>query len=225
MAWFSLFWGGIPFCMAAGIGGCGVVATAVAGRDVARVGTNTGVLRRVWCRVAGRDGIRGGNPLYGPGVFILTVVAEFSNQSLRKCLRFDFCRAFKQPHMKSLYLFGFSLLGGVTALFGAAGWSSFKHKKVPEHAVLFRWFVAGLVMVGLAAYVWLFGANGDISQIMNQMNNSFDLSTLTKLASVSTLIAGAGASVSQNTDGSEAANTEQQGQGDVPELTVGMPAF
>lgn len=118
--------------------------------------------------------------------------------------------------MKSLYLLGISLLGGVIAVFGSAGWSSYKHQKVPERGVLFRWFVAGVVALGLSAYVWIFGANGDVSQIMSQMSGALDLTALTKLASVGALVATA-------TGGStEGAVSDVE---ETPELTVGMPTF
>lgn len=134
-------------------------------------------------------------------------------------MRFVFCGASKQQ-MKSLHFFGFSLLGGLLALFGSAGWSSYKHKKIPEKGVLFRWFVAGLVAVGIASYVWLFGANGDAGQLMGSMSQALDLTTLTKLVSVGALVAGSSSALS------EEAEKEGQAGGDAgPELTVGMPSF
>lgn len=126
--------------------------------------------------------------------------------------------------MKSLYLLGISLLGGVIAVFGSAGWSSYKHQKIPERAVLFRWFVAGVLSLGLSAYVWIFGANGDFSYIMNHVNGVFDLTSIVKLVSVGTLAATATSS-SESTDESTVLSSESSPSHDTAELTVGMPAF
>ena len=125
--------------------------------------------------------------------------------------------------MKSLYFLGFSLLGGLLALFGSAGWSSYKHKKIPEKGVLFRWFVAGLVAVGIATYVWLFGANGDASQFMGSVSQALDFTTLTKLVSVGAMVAG-GSTAGEATPPSENGESESAVQ-DLPQLTVGMPTF
>ncbi len=129
--------------------------------------------------------------------------------------------------MKSLYFLGFSLLGGLLALFGSAGWSSYKHKKIPEKGVLFRWFVAGLVAVGIATYVWLFGANGDASQFMGSVSQALDLTMLTKLVSVGAMVAGGSTVLSKE---GEATTPVESGQSeasvqDLPQLTVGMPTF
>jgi hypothetical protein len=127
--------------------------------------------------------------------------------------------------MKSLYLLGFSLLGGLVSLFASAGWSSYKHQKIPERGVLFRWFVAGVVAVGLGAYVWIFGANGDVQQMMGQMTNALDITTFTKLASMGTLLAGGGAALKNAEDASGAMEHAEGVQQEAPELTVGMPTF
>jgi hypothetical protein len=133
--------------------------------------------------------------------------------------------------MQSLYLLAISLGGAVAALFAAAGWSSYKHKKIPERPVLFRWFVAGLVTAGLIAYVWIFGAGGDVSGMIRNVGESLEMPTV---ASVTAMAAGVLASLKSVTD-SATPTTEKEEDGgalntrppalSVTELTVGMPTF
>ena len=83
----------------------------------------------------------------------------------------------------SLYFIGVALGGGLLALFLSAGWGSFKHKKVPEKAILFRWFVAGLVGAGLLAYAWIFGSGGDVGDLIQKISTtSIDLNQVVKAA-------------------------------------------
>jgi hypothetical protein len=80
--------------------------------------------------------------------------------------------------MDTLYFFIITLLGGVLALFFASGWSSYKHKKIPETPILFRWFVAGVVSVGLAAYTWIFGYGGNVSEVVEAIGGALEVSEL-----------------------------------------------
>lgn len=80
--------------------------------------------------------------------------------------------------MDTLYFLVITLLGGLLALFFASGWSSYKHKKVPEKPILFRWFVAGVVSVGLAAYTWIFGYGGNVSEVVEAIGGALEVGEL-----------------------------------------------
>ena len=138
--------------------------------------------------------------------------------------------------MQSLYLLAISLGGAIATLFAAVGWSSYKHKKIPERPVMFRWFVAGLVTAGLIAYVWIFGAGGDVSGALKHVGDSLEMPSV---ASVSAMVTGVLASL-KSVGGATTAEKEGGGSGDadvgststtkprslsVTELTVGMPTF
>ncbi len=112
--------------------------------------------------------------------------------------------------MESLYFLGIALGGGCMALFVAAGWGSYKDKKVPEKAILFRWFIAGLVASGLLGYAWIFGSGGDVSGMMQRITETLDVDTVVKAVSLSALTA------------SVSAATEEEKK---DELQVGMPSF
>ncbi len=60
-------------------------------------------------------------------------------------------------------------------MFGAAGWSSYKDKKLPNTPDLFRWFVAGSLSSGLAAYAWMFGAGGDPSALLEKLGDTLEM--------------------------------------------------
>jgi hypothetical protein len=78
-------------------------------------------------------------------------------------------------NMATLYLIVSIILGGCLALFGAAGWSSYKDKKLPNTPDLFRWFVAGSLSSGLAAYAWMFGAGGDPSALLEKLGDTLEM--------------------------------------------------
>ncbi len=86
--------------------------------------------------------------------------------SLRNNLRFNFL---PHPNMETLYFIVLTLAGGVLLLFFAAGWTSYKEKKIPETPILFRWFVAGIIGTGLAAYTWIFGYGGDVGEVVQKL--------------------------------------------------------
>ncbi len=80
--------------------------------------------------------------------------------------------------MDTLYFILITVLGGVLALFFASGWSSYKHKKIPETPILFRWFIAGVVSAGLAAYTWIFGYGGNVTEVVEAIGGALDVSNL-----------------------------------------------
>ena len=108
--------------------------------------------------------------------------------------------------METLYFLGIALGGGLLSLFLSAGWSSFKHKKIPEKGILFRWFVAGLVAAGLLAYAWIFGSGGDVGEVMNRLGGALELSAIAGLTAA--------------TVGNEEPPVEKR-----EELQIGMPKF
>lgn len=115
--------------------------------------------------------------------------------------------------MESLYFLGIALGGGCLALFVSAGWGSYKNKKVPEKAILFRWFVAGLVSSGLLGYAWIFGSGGDVSGMIQRISETLNVDTVVKAVSLSALTAGASATTHE---------TEEEKK---ETLQVGMPSF
>lgn len=80
--------------------------------------------------------------------------------------------------MDTLYFILITVLGGVLALFFASGWSSYKHKKIPEIPILFRWFIAGVVSSGLAAYTWIFGYGGNVQDVVEAIGGALDVSNI-----------------------------------------------
>jgi hypothetical protein len=116
--------------------------------------------------------------------------------------------------MNSLYLIVFGLIGGVVALFSAAGWSSFQYKKLPDNSTLFRWFVTGILGSGLAGYAWIFGAGGDPSALVEQVGSALEVSEV-----METLTSAVGGVAKTAADTAAAAASVGS------ELTVGMPRF
>jgi hypothetical protein len=113
--------------------------------------------------------------------------------------------------MNSLYLLVFGLIGGVMALFGAAGWSSFKDKKLPDNSTLFRWFITGTLGSGLAGYAWIFGAGGDPSEFVGKVSEALEVKEV-----VETLTSAVGGAAKTATDAVATVGSE---------LTIGMPSF
>lgn len=114
-------------------------------------------------------------------------------------------------NMNSLYLIVFGLIGGVLALFGAAGWSSFQTKKLPDNSTLFRWFVTGILGSGLAGYAWIFGAGGDPSTLVEKVGDALEVKEV-----VETLTSAVGGAAKTAGEAVVTASSE---------LTVGMPRF
>ncbi len=131
---------------------------------------------------------------------------------VRQLMRFVFLPPLK---MNTLYFLGIALGGGLLATFLSAGWSSFKEKKIPEKGILFRWFVAGLVAAGLAAYAWIFGSGGDVADVVQRIGGALDIENVMKLSTV------AGAIGLASTSDDSAAEPEPKKD----ELQIGMPKF
>ncbi len=109
------------------------------------------------------------------------------------------------------------------ALFVSAGWSSFKHKKIPEKGILFRWFVAGLVAAGLLGYAWIFGSGGDVGEIVNRIGDALDLENVMKLTATAGALGGLVGSTEVAEDAAAAAALAKDAKKD--ELQIGMPRF
>lgn len=112
--------------------------------------------------------------------------------------------------MPTLYLIISIILGGCLALFAAAGWSSYKDKKLPNTPDLFRWFVAGSLSSGLAAYAWMFGAGGDPEALIGKLSESLEVKQIAE-----TLTSAVGGALEGAKKAAESAG----------EMTVGMPTF
>jgi hypothetical protein len=80
--------------------------------------------------------------------------------------------SFRQTNMETTYFLAITLVGGILFLFFAVGWSAYREKKIPETPLLFRWLVAGLVATGLGAYAWIFGAGGNMEEVMKQVGDA-----------------------------------------------------
>lgn len=113
-----------------------------------------------------------------------------------------------------MYLIVSILLGGLLALFGAAGWSSYSAKKLPATPDLFRWFVAGSLTSGLGSYAWMYGAGGDPSALIDKIGDSLEMKDV--MDTLTSSVGGAAAA---------AAGATQKLAEDASELTVGMPRF
>ena len=115
--------------------------------------------------------------------------------------------------MPSLYLIVSIILGGCLALFTAAGWSSYKDKKLPNTPDLFRWFVAGSLSSGLAVYAWMFGAGGDPSALLEKLGDSLEVKEIAEtLTSAVGGVSSAAAEVAKKAE-------------EATEMTIGMPRF
>ena len=127
--------------------------------------------------------------------------------------------------LDTLYFLGISLGGGLMAVFFSAGWGSFKEKKIPERRMLFRWFLAGLVACGLAAYVWIFGSGGNVGEAVKKLTGVLELDSIAKIVSGGAALA-AVASTTDDTVAEEEQSGRDRAQSAVPpELTIGMPSF
>lgn len=113
--------------------------------------------------------------------------------------------------MQTLYLIVLTFLGGLLTLFGAAGWSSYTAKKVPDMAVLFRWFATGVVGAGLSSYAWIYGFNGSPEKLMSQVGEALEVDSTIK-------------TLSSAVGGSAEAAVEAMADA-VEEMKVGMPNF
>ena len=110
--------------------------------------------------------------------------------------------------MQTTALVILTIVGGILTLFGVAGYSSYKYNKLPEKPTLFRWFIAGLIAAGAGAYAWLFGANGNPTELINQVSEVLEVNNV--LDSVSKV--------------SESISNRPRSQS-MSEINVGMPNF
>ncbi len=117
--------------------------------------------------------------------------------------------------MQTMYLFVMALLGGFLALFGAAGWSSYKDKKLPATPMLFRWFVTGLLAAGLGGYAWVFGAGGDPGALLDKVGDALEVKDV-----VATLTSAVGTSAD-----AAAEAVQKASEAATSTLKVGMPTF
>ena len=106
-----------------------------------------------------------------------------------------------------MYLLIFTALGGIFAIFAAAGWSSYKDKKLPGTPTLFRWFITGLLTSGLASYAWIFGAGGDPATFFENVSESLEVKEV-----VETLTSAVGGAATAAVAAAD-------------EIKVGMPSF
>lgn len=116
--------------------------------------------------------------------------------------------------MQTMYLIIMTAIGGFLALFAAAGWGSYKEKKLPATPMLFRWFVAGILSSGLASYAWLFGAGGDPTKVLEKLGDSLEVKEIAE--TLTSAVGGAAEAAKEVASETAAAASE---------LTVGMPSF
>ena len=126
--------------------------------------------------------------------------------------------------METLYFLAIALGGGLLAIFLSAGWSSFKHKKIPEKGILFRWFVAGIVAAGLLSYAWIFGSGGDMGDVVNRITGALDLENVLKLTATMGTVAAATEAFGDAEEAKEAKEAKEGKEGK-EEMKIGMPNF
>ena len=112
-----------------------------------------------------------------------------------------------------MYFIGFTILGGIIAIFVVAGWNSYNEGKLPEVQTMFRWFLAGITAAGISSYVWLFGTGGDPSKLFNKVSQALEVNEI-----IDSLKAPAGGA-------SVIAEVKEIPVEKPIEMTVGMPTF
>ena len=120
--------------------------------------------------------------------------------------------------MQTVYLFVMAFLGGFLALFGAAGWTSYREKKLPATPMLFRWFVTGLLAAGLGGYAWVFGAGGDPGSFLDKVGDALDVKDV-----VATLTSAVGGATDAAAEAAQKASDAVASASST--LKVGMPTF
>jgi hypothetical protein len=111
--------------------------------------------------------------------------------------------------MQTAALVVLAIVGGLLTLFGVAGYSSYKYDKLPEKPTLFRWFIGGLIAAGCGAYAWLFGANGNPSEVISSVSEMLEVNDVVEAVSKTASFASGGRPRSQSQS----------------EINVGMPNF
>ena len=109
--------------------------------------------------------------------------------------------------MQTIALLIMTVIGGLLSLFGAAGWSSYKEKKLPDTPVLFRWFVSGLLVSGMGGYAWIYGAGGDPSALLEKVSGALEVQEV------------------METFTSAAGSTAKNVADSMTDISVGMPGF
>ena len=109
--------------------------------------------------------------------------------------------------MQTVYFLAITILGGLLFAFFATGWGSYKDKKLPDKPVILRWFVAGAVAAGLAAYAYIFGSGGDVGEIIKTVADNLEVEAFLKMTSAA------------------AEDAKEVLSSATDELTVGMPNF
>jgi hypothetical protein len=84
--------------------------------------------------------------------------------------------------------------------------------------MLFRSFIAGLVVAGLGSYAWIFGSGGDVEGVISRIGDALDLDAVMKTASV-------GAALGMVTGGGASDSEQRARASSAADLTVGMPNF
>jgi hypothetical protein len=116
--------------------------------------------------------------------------------------------------MQTSYFILFTVLGGLIAIFVLAGWTSYSEGKLPERMTMFQWFLAGITASGLSSYIWLFGAGGDPSKVLDLVSKTLEVKDLLPT------MGGGGSAVA-----SEPKEEKPVVKADPTEITVGMPNF
>lgn len=111
--------------------------------------------------------------------------------------------------MQTTALVILTIVGGFLTLFGSAGYSSYKYSKLPENSTLFRWFIGGVIAAGCGAYAWLFGANGNPTDMISHVSEMLEVENVLD-------------SVSKATE--TITNNRPRAQS-ISEINVGMPNF
>ena len=118
--------------------------------------------------------------------------------------------------MQTTSLIAITLFGGFFVPFAFAGYKSYAEKKVPEIKILFRFFLAGIVTFGAAAYAWLYGAGGDPTKVLESVGDALEVKDVLQTLS---------ASVTGATTGAAAEDAKATAVHADEEIQVGVPPF
>jgi len=77
--------------------------------------------------------------------------------------------------MQTASLIVITLVGGVFVPFAVAGYTSYTEKTIPDIKILFRFFLAGIVVFGASAFAWLFGAGGDPGKVLESVGEALEV--------------------------------------------------
>jgi hypothetical protein len=90
--------------------------------------------------------------------------------------------------MQTASLIVITIVGGLLVPFAVAGYTSYTEKTIPDIKILFRFFLAGIVVFGASAFAWLFGAGGDPGKVLESVGEALEVKDVlhTLSASVTT---------------------------------------